>query len=131
LGRFDGCAPPADGLGILELVQSGDGRIFFAAADGRLWVLNPADTDRRARPLDAGAFAPLTGITALAQGPGSAIWAAAQGRLYKVDLAGRNHDTSRSPLAAALSRRSVPGHRTALGTSVSAAATAAAGCHRR
>ena len=86
-GRFVGCAPPVDGLGIVELVQGGDGRIYFAAADGRLWVLDPAGADRLARPLNDGTFAPLTNITALAQGPGSAIWAAAHGRLFKVDLA--------------------------------------------
>jgi len=85
-GRFDACAPPVDGLGILELVQSGDGRIFFAASDGRLWVLDPAGTDRRARSLHDGAFAALIDITALAHGPGSAIWAAAHGRLFKVDV---------------------------------------------
>ena len=85
-GRFDNCAPPVDGLGILELIQSGDGRIFFATSDGRLWTLDPADADRRARALNDGAFAALTDVTALAPGAGSAIWAAAQGRLFKVDL---------------------------------------------
>ena len=69
-GRFDSCAPPVDQLGILELVQSGDGRIFFATSDGRLWTLDPADADRRARPLNDGAFAALTDITALARGRG-------------------------------------------------------------
>lgn len=87
-GRFEGSAPPVDGLGILELVQGGDGRIFFAASDGRLWVLDPADADRPARALDGGAFAALTSVTALAHGPGPAIWAAARGRLFRVDVGG-------------------------------------------
>ena len=86
-GRFDPCAPPVDGLGILDLVQSGDGRIFFTASDGGLWVLDPAAADRRARSLTGGASAALTRITALAPGPGSSIWAVARGRLLKVDAA--------------------------------------------
>jgi diguanylate cyclase (GGDEF)-like protein len=85
-GRFEKCAPPVDGLGIVELIQSGDGRIVFATSDGRLWTLDPADRDRRARALNDGAFAGLTNVTALASGAGSTIWAAAQGRLFKLDL---------------------------------------------
>ncbi len=84
-GRFDECAAPADGLSILELIQGGGGRIFFTAADGRLWVLDPADPERRAHSLSDGPFAALRGVTALAPGPGSSIWAAAGGRLFRVD----------------------------------------------
>lgn len=86
-GRFDGSEAPVDNLGILDLIQSGDGRIFFTASDGRLWILDPAGADRRPRPLNDGPFAALTGVTALARGPGSAIWAAADGRVFKVDIA--------------------------------------------
>jgi diguanylate cyclase (GGDEF)-like protein len=85
-GRFDACAPPVDGLGIRELVQSGSGLIYFAASDGRLWAIDPADPDRRARALHDGAFAALTDITALARGAGSAIWVAANGRIFSVNL---------------------------------------------
>jgi diguanylate cyclase (GGDEF)-like protein len=85
-GRFDACASPVDGLGIQEMVQSGGGQIFFAASDGHLWVIDPADTDRRGRALSDGAFAALTGVTSLAKGAGSAIWVAAHGRLFSVDL---------------------------------------------
>lgn len=84
-GRFDGSAPPVDRLGVRHLVQSGDGRIFLAASDGRLWVLDPAATNRQAHSLSDGPFAALTDITALAPGAGSAIWATAGGRLFKVD----------------------------------------------
>ncbi|HXG54246.1 MAG TPA: two-component regulator propeller domain-containing protein [Vicinamibacterales bacterium] len=87
-GRFEGCAPPVDSLGILDLVRGGDGRIFFATSDGRLWVLDPTDTNRRARSLNDGAFAALADVTALAPGPGSAIWAVARGRLFTVDVVG-------------------------------------------
>ena len=54
-GRFDSCAPPVDQLGIVNLVASGDGRIFFAASDGQLWTLDRGDAERRARPLNDGA----------------------------------------------------------------------------
>jgi ligand-binding sensor domain-containing protein len=37
--------------------------------------------------LNDGAFAALTNVTALAPGAGSTIWAAAQGRLFRLDLA--------------------------------------------
>ncbi|MEO8522319.1 MAG: two-component regulator propeller domain-containing protein, partial [Acidobacteriota bacterium] len=84
-GRFDGCASPVDSLEIIKLVRSGDGRIFFAVSDGRLWVLDPADPKRRARALNDGAFAALNSVAALAPGRGPAIWAAARGRLFKVD----------------------------------------------
>lgn len=83
-GRFEN-TPGAESLGILELVTSGDGRVFFAASDGRVWIVEPAAADRRAHPLRDGAFAEFTQITALAPGPGSSIWAAAHGRLFKVD----------------------------------------------
>ena len=49
-------------------------------------MLDRGDAERRARALNDGAFAPLTGVTALARGAGSAIWVAAQGRLFKVDV---------------------------------------------
>ena len=86
-GRFDSTEPPVDKLGILDLVQGGDGRIFFIASDGQLWVLDPAASGGRPRPLNDGPFAALTGITALARGSGSAVWAAAGGRLFRVDVA--------------------------------------------
>jgi sugar lactone lactonase YvrE len=85
-GRFEKCAPPVDDVGIVELIQSGDGRIVFATSDGRLWTLDPADANRRARALNDGAFAALSNVTALAAGSGSTIWAAAQGRLFRLDL---------------------------------------------
>lgn len=84
-GRFEACAPPVDGFAVLDLIQAGDGRILFTA-DGRLWVVDPADPERRAHPLHEGPFAALTGITALARGHGSTVWAAAQGRLFRVDM---------------------------------------------
>ena len=87
-GRFDPVAPPVDDLPILDLVQAADGRIVVAVADGRLWVVDPADPDRRPRMLHEGPFAALTGVTALARGAGSTIWAAAQGRLYRVEMGG-------------------------------------------
>jgi diguanylate cyclase (GGDEF)-like protein len=86
-GRFDTCAPPVNQLGIVDLIASGDGRIFFAASDGRLWVLDRGDAPCRAQPLGDGAFAPLLGVSALAPAQGSAIWAAARGQLFKVDVA--------------------------------------------
>ena len=69
------------------LIQSGDGRIFFAASDGRLWVLDPAAADRRARPLNDGAFAALTHITALARGRGIRDL----GRRARRPVQGRSH----------------------------------------
>lgn len=87
-GRFDAAAPPTDGLDVLKLARRADGRIFFASSDGRLWTLDPADPDRRARSLSDGVFAALTGITAIAPGPGSVMWAAGNGRLFKVDGGG-------------------------------------------
>jgi diguanylate cyclase (GGDEF)-like protein len=92
-GRFDGVAAPANGLHILQLVQGGDGRLFFfAASDARLWVFDPAAADRPARALTDGAFSAVTQVTALARGQGSTIWAAAQGRLFKVDLTSAERD---------------------------------------
>ena len=84
-GRFDRCAPPVDGLDITELVLSRDGRIFFAGSDGRLWVLDPASTDRQARPLHEGEFGALSGITALTPAAASGIWAVAGSRLFEVN----------------------------------------------
>ena len=86
-GRFDPCAPPVNQLGIVELITSGDGRIFFAGSDRRLWVLDRTDVERRARPLADGPFTALSGVTALAPADGAAIWVAAQGRLFRVDAA--------------------------------------------
>jgi diguanylate cyclase (GGDEF)-like protein len=90
-GRFDGCAAPADRLGIVDLIESG-GRIFFAASDGRLWTVDRGDAQRRPRALSGGVFAPLTGSTAIARGKGSAIWVAAQGRLFDVELDANGSD---------------------------------------
>ena len=87
-GRFDGCAPPVDApRHPRSWSRSGDGRIFFAASDGRLWMLDPADARspralverRRVRAADRHHRARAR--------PGSAIWAAANGRLFKVDVA--------------------------------------------
>ena len=55
-GTFRCGSGAVDALGILKLARSGDGRIFFASSDGRLWTLDPADPDRRARSLSDGAF---------------------------------------------------------------------------
>lgn len=85
-GRFDTCASPVTHLAIVDLISGGDGRIFFAASDGSVWVLDRGDAERRARRLNDGPFAPLVGVTALAPAGGSAIWAAANGRLFRVDV---------------------------------------------
>jgi diguanylate cyclase (GGDEF)-like protein len=85
-GRFDSIAPPVNQLEIVKVIASGDGRIYFAASDGQLWTLDRGDTERRARPLNDGAYASLRDVTALAAGEGGAVWAAAQGKLFKVDL---------------------------------------------
>jgi diguanylate cyclase (GGDEF)-like protein len=85
-GRFDACAPPVDQLNIVELIASADGRIVFATSDRKLWLLDRSDAQRQPRPLVDGPFAGLAGVTVLAPGEGSTIWAAAQGRLFKVDL---------------------------------------------
>ena len=84
-GRFDGCAAPGDRLGIIDLIES-DGRIFFAASDGRLWIVDRRDVERRPRALSDGTFASLTEVTAIARGKGSALWVAAQGRLFEVEI---------------------------------------------
>ena len=84
-GRFDTCAAPGDRLVIVDLIES-DGRIFFAASDGKLWVVDRRDDQRHPRALSEGPFAPLTGVTAMARGKGSAIWVAAQGRLFELDV---------------------------------------------
>jgi diguanylate cyclase (GGDEF)-like protein len=84
-GRFDRCASPIDQLGIPDLIQGGDGRIFFTASDGRLWMLDPADATRRAQRVTGTTSSALTGVTALAPADGTAIWAAASGGLFKVD----------------------------------------------
>jgi diguanylate cyclase (GGDEF)-like protein len=99
-GRFDPAPSPVDALGILKLARSGDGQIFFASSDGRLWTLDPADPDRRARSLSDGAFGTVTGVTALAPGAGSAMWAAANGRLFKVDVEGETGGRVTEALAA-------------------------------
>lgn len=98
-GRFIQCASPVDRLGIIALIQNG-GRIVFATSDGRLWTLDPADPDRRARALnDDSAFAALTSVTALASGDGSTIWAATEGGLIALDL---DHPDPRARLTVAL-----------------------------
>jgi diguanylate cyclase (GGDEF)-like protein len=84
-GRFDTCAPPADGLEILKLVRNADGLIFFAAVGGGLWVLDPAEAQCRPRALNDATFATVTPVTGLAAGSGSAVWTAANGRLFKVE----------------------------------------------
>src|SRR5688572_17607398 len=84
-GRFDACASPGDRLSIIDLIES-DGRIFFAASDGKLWLVDRGDAQRRPRALADGPFAALAGVTALAHGKGSAIWVAAQGRLFEVEV---------------------------------------------
>lgn len=87
-GRFDACAPAISRLGIVDMVAS-DGRIFVAASDGSLWLLDRSDDPLRARRLSDGPYAPLTGVTALAPAGPSAIWATANGRLFRVDAGPR------------------------------------------
>jgi ligand-binding sensor domain-containing protein len=84
-GRFETCAAPADALGILKLARNADGLIFFAGSDARLWVLDPTEAQCRPRALSDGAFAPLTRVTTIAAGPGSVVWAAANGRLFRIE----------------------------------------------
>ena len=97
-GRFDTCAAPGDRLVIVDLIESG-GRIFFAASDGKLWMVDRRDEKRQPRALSDGPFAPLTGVTAMARGKGSAIWVAAQGTLFELDV---NPDDSGGRLTEAL-----------------------------
>jgi ligand-binding sensor domain-containing protein len=49
-------------------------------------VVDRRDDQRHPRALSDGPFAPLTGVTAMARGKGSAIWVAAQGRLFELDV---------------------------------------------
>ncbi len=86
-GRFDRQAEAEAPVGIRKLVESRDGRIFFATWDGGLWVLDPRGGDRSARAVRSAVFPPGTRITALAPGGGSSIWAAGSGRLFHVEAA--------------------------------------------
>ncbi len=92
-GRFDREAPAAAQLGILDVVEDAAGRIFFTASDGGLWVLAPGGRERNARRLESDGVAVGAGITVLARGRGSAIWAAGDGRLFEVEIAERGTRT--------------------------------------
>ncbi len=83
-GRFDLEGRAAARLGILNVIEDAAGRIFFTASDDGLWVLEPGGHERSARRLASDAFAGA-GITALARGSGSTIWAAGSGRLFQVE----------------------------------------------
>lgn len=85
-GRFDRWGAEAGELGIVSAIATTDGHIFFAATDGQLWKLDRGDAGRRALPVNDGPFAKLRGVTALAAGAESAVWVAAQGRLFRLDM---------------------------------------------